>query len=295
MDAKIPKNPNPLLGWTLKEFNNSEFIHSESNLLAGRRPVLLYGDSFGMCLTKKCFQHYFNNDLNFSNKCFLINYSVGGYGLDQIYLTYKASNKNYKRPLIIFSLMTEDLDRATQAIFRSQKPYFVIEKNQLTLKGVPISNDLSHYIEKIKPFMFSYLGVYLKRNLISLFHNRRISTTDKDAIPNIVSLGKKILQEAILDLKKSQNDFLILVFVPDEKTESAIDQSDNEDWRLSAIKEVLKQKKVNYLITKDIIRQDMINEHLTAKDYFIPNDGHPNDRQNELIVKALQPYLPGCR
>ena len=53
---KPPKNPHPLLGW-IGFFNPKSYIHNDFRYLKDKRPILLFGDSFAMCVQEsKCFQ-----------------------------------------------------------------------------------------------------------------------------------------------------------------------------------------------------------------------------------------------
>jgi hypothetical protein len=65
------------------------------------------------------------------------------------------------------------------------------------------------------------------------------------------------------------------------------------DWRLEAILGVLKKENVTVVVTRDIVRADIARTGAKPEDYF-RGDGHPNDRQNALIVAALREHLGAC-
>ena len=44
-EFRRPKNPHPLLGWATP-MSHESYLHDDARKLAGRRPILLYGDSF---------------------------------------------------------------------------------------------------------------------------------------------------------------------------------------------------------------------------------------------------------
>ncbi len=61
------QNPHPLLGWTA-DFSRQNFFHNKAAELKGRRPVLLYGDSFAYGIGARAFQDILNEDKDFSEK-----------------------------------------------------------------------------------------------------------------------------------------------------------------------------------------------------------------------------------
>ena len=87
------KKPNPLLGWT-GFFDRETYVHWYEDTTGKRRPVLLFGDSFAMCIDSvECFDEYLNSDTLFSDSNVLYNYGVGGYGVDQIQMLMKDCNE----------------------------------------------------------------------------------------------------------------------------------------------------------------------------------------------------------
>lgn len=116
--------PHPLLGW-IGDFSPETYEHNLSHNIQGRRSVLLYGDSFGRCNIKPCFQEILNSDPDFSDRHYLLNFSRGNYGVDQIYLTMKSSIDLYDDPIVVFSFMTLDLDRVVLKLRPQQNHFFL--------------------------------------------------------------------------------------------------------------------------------------------------------------------------
>ncbi|MBL0020790.1 MAG: hypothetical protein IPP17_31250 [Bacteroidetes bacterium] len=46
----------------------------------------------------------------------------------------------YQKPLVVFGLLTTDLDRTILPARSGQKPYYDIENGKLTLKGLPVES-----------------------------------------------------------------------------------------------------------------------------------------------------------
>ena len=81
----------PLLGWAWRIEPRTYRVH-EPIPRDGRRPVVLYGDSFAQCTTppEQCFQALLDES-DLRERFRLVNLGAGGYGLDQIYLAIRAT------------------------------------------------------------------------------------------------------------------------------------------------------------------------------------------------------------
>jgi len=286
-----PTHPHPILGW-VGSFDTDTFIHNEASRVGKRRPVLLYGDSFAACNEKPCFQDVLNNDPAFSKKCYLLNNGVGGYGLDQIYLLMRQSIQKYNNPLVIFSLLTEDIDRTILSVRIGQKPRFILQDGKLRLAGIPINDNASDFFEKTRPQVNSYLfqmGLHGK-----VFPNWVASTLNREGVKRNekITLTRAILKEAIADLRENGIEFLFLVFVGNWKGESSI--MEDRDWRLDTIVQVIKDENVNYINAKDVLRADMAETGRTVEEYFIPGDGHYNGYANTVVAGRLKTALGMC-
>jgi hypothetical protein len=292
-EFRPPDKPHPLLGW-VGGFDRQTYLHDWTPEMRERRPVLLYGDSFAQCTTPRCFQHYFNEDPQFSRRCFLMNYGVGGYGIDQTYLLFKESVDRYRKPLVIWSLLTEDIDRTILSVRVGQKPYFDLEGGRLVLKGTPIDPDPSRFFREHPPEIPSYFWRAVDRTFGDRFawrreaHARELEAKRERK----VAIARAILADVVRELRTRElDDAVFLVFVGNWVGESYIMQE--HDWRLEAILGALKKEKVPVVVTRDIVRADIARTRAKPEDYF-RGDGHPNDRQNALIVAALREHLGAC-
>jgi len=221
----------PLLGWVNDNFSSENFLHNKVKELNGRRPVLLYGDSFAECVDIQCFQDILNKDEEFGKTNFLLNYGVGGYGVDQIYLLFQKTLNLYNNPFVVFSFMTDDLDRSNLSVREGQKPYFEIVNGELRLQGVPINPNPDDFFKKNPPLIKSYLWnkfLYLKRNM--LVNLRAYLRDDVKKRNKMITLNEMILSKAVMELTKRNTDFVFLIFHPQYSLE---DKSDPwaESWR----------------------------------------------------------------
>src|SRR5688572_29432308 len=103
--AEPNPSADPTVGWRGTLLPG--FLHPQGDdldrTLAGRRLVLLFGDSFALCNTpaNQCFQRLLA-DSDLGSRFLLLNCGVGGYGLDQTHLLIRQVVPNYARydPLI---------------------------------------------------------------------------------------------------------------------------------------------------------------------------------------------------
>lgn len=278
----LPEHPHPLLGW-VGEFDRITYYHNDENSVGKRTPVLLYGDSFAKCVTPVCFQHILNGDKDFSKNYYLLNYAVGGYGLDQIELLYEKSNKLYEDPVVIFSFLTDDIDRSALSFRIGQKPYYKVENGALVLNGVPVDPDAKHFLKEHPISIKSYLWAYLIHNKVIPERVIRYLRGDEQKVEMKKNVSRAIIQKTIDDLRERHVRFFVIVFQPDWP--DAIDGPDS--WRDTLSREILDRNHVPYIWTKGLILADMKKTGKNISEYFDVG-GHYNDYANNLIAPEIK-------
>ena len=233
--------PNPLLGWN-GYFNRMTLVHQQADQVKTRLPVLLYGDSFAMCIdSTDCFEEILNSDSAFSSEHFLLNYGVGGYGLDQIYLLFRETAGKFRRPFVVFSMLTTDLDRSMLTVRDAPKPYFTLDSGELRLRGIPLKSSSRKFFDENPPNITSYL---LNRVRTQFFQNSVCNDAERQLhIRRIKELNEKILAETFIKLKSLGSAFVILLFQPSWYAE--------DDWRLNFLKEVCIRHEVPFICNSD--------------------------------------------
>ena len=294
---KPPQKPHPLLGWVpvvmnseththTDVMNRETYAHTEFNHIGHRRPVLLYGDSFAQCATPDgtCFQHFLNSDNEFLQDYYFLNYGVGGYGFDQIFLLLKNSVHLYEDPLVVVSLLTDDMDRSLLSVRTGQKPYFEVLNDQLVLQGVPINPNPDTFFRENPPEITSYLfrlwfrsQAPPRRLRLYLDHDSEHERRQK-----AIQVCRKLILATIKELEERHIKYAFLIF-------NEIDEIGRKDnWKVKFLKQLLTDRHAQFLLTKDIIQTDAEQTLRSAKDYYIEGDGHPNIYQNELIANHLK-------
>lgn len=274
-------NPQPLLGWK-GWFNPGNYLHNETDSVKGRRPVLLFGDSFAMCVDEvDCFEDILNRDTSFTKDYYFLNYGVGGYGVDQIYLLMQQVVPLYENPIVIFSMLSADMDRSMLKMRDGQKPYFTVADTGLVLNGTPITLGNEGYVEENPPEIWSYL--YRKvRTLVSDTHKDDQAKGDAYA-EEIKALNGRIIEDAVEFLEKSGNEYFLLLF--------HTDHFGWKNWRMKFIRDKFTELKVPYIGAMDV-RYFKVNPwDYNSGDLVLPDNGHPTTLGNEFVAEAIHQYI----
>ncbi|MEO6710962.1 MAG: hypothetical protein ABIP42_15385, partial [Planctomycetota bacterium] len=120
----------PRLGWIDPSFDRESFIHVRETELDGRRPVLLFGDSYTRCMTDEanCFEGWLDRSPSGSTHA-IVNYGVRAYGLDQVAILARLALEHWRdrNALVAIGIfMEDDLDRAVLDYRGWPKPHFTL-------------------------------------------------------------------------------------------------------------------------------------------------------------------------
>ena len=281
-DIYVPKYPHPLLGWT-GFFDSKTLDHWDMNPPNNNRKVLIYGDSYIMCAhdSIQCFHEILNADTTFNRNNLLLNYGVGGYGVDQIYLLFTNTVDKFENPFVIFSIMPGDMDRCLLSVRDGQKPYYAIENDSLVLKGVPIDPIPSHYFETNPPEITSYLWKRFLNTKLNPYFDPL--PTNNELRNKILSLNKKIILRALSDIKKRNLQYVFLIF----------DELWNEEgaWRVDSLQKFMAEKNILFINTGNLVAEDTSLGKYEYSNYTIHGDGHPNSHYNKLICEEIKKYI----
>lgn len=275
-----PKVPHPILGWK-GFFEQDTYVHRDEEMVQGRRKVLLYGDSFAMCIDSvKCFEDILNTDSVFSKDHYLLNYGVGGYGVDQIYLLCSLSFKIHENPFVVISILPNDMDRSILKVRTGQKPYFELVNNELELRGVPINPDPAEYYEQNPPGIKSY--IYARAVNSNLNPNFDPDHMPADLKEKSLRLNEKIITALNEMLKNAGVEYVFMIF----------DNLYNPDgdWRYQHLMSFMHIHKIPYFGTYDLIVNDVINRDFVFEDYIIDGDGHPTSYYNKLVADEISRF-----
>jgi len=156
----------PTLGWTVKPNGFWELYQANSKGLRGRREyplvppagtlrIVSFGDSFTEGVDVKIEDTWQEILMSTRRNLEVLNFGVGGYGLDQAFLRYQQDGIAYRAHIVLIGFLSEDIHRHV-SVYRPflypgtgiplAKPRYVIADDRLMLIPNPM-RDLPQYRE----------------------------------------------------------------------------------------------------------------------------------------------------
>lgn len=288
----LKDNAHPLLGWVKWNVWQKNLFHKDLQQLNGRRPVLLYGDSYAQHLdTSQTMRNLFEKDTAFNNTYKFINYGTGGYGTDQIHTLFTHTFCKTEKPIVIFSFLTLDLERSILNFRDGLKPsVYVNTDGNLAFDKSMISQGTDRYLRKHPPEIKSYLWrkfLFSDVNFLPDFITH-YCTGETAARKKIIDLNTKILQDVIEKLQAAQTDYIFLIF----DAPADYNTDDKTNWRMQFIQDFFKQNNVKHLYARDMIPYQLnIKDSATFYKYFVVNDGHPTNLYYSYIINKIKSVI----
>jgi len=241
--------------------------------------------------------------------CRVLNFGVGGYGVDQMYLRYKRDVPSWKPNLVILSFIDPDLDRTMSAyswLFFDQgnslpKPRFLLDQGgTLTIVNQPLpkAEDIFmrpsihdvpfvEYDRKYKRTdwdrpQWSYVHrSYFLRLLISLYRfsdkdRPFVSEADKHAV-------NSSLLTAFVDAVHKDGAIPLIVYLPNKR-----DFKKQPPWKSEGL-HILQNAQLEHVDLTSCLKRDSEPNH------FIPNgkphNGHYTPQANATVAACLGPIV----
>lgn len=159
----------PTLGWTIKEDGRAPLYRANHQGIRADREYALeasddairissFGDSYTHCNEVENHETWQEQLRRFDFRLEVLNFGVGGFGLDQALLRYRQEGSRFNSDIVLIGYMTENIFRHVN-VFRPfylpntgtplSKPRFQLKNGQLTLIENPMQR-LSQYRELLK-------------------------------------------------------------------------------------------------------------------------------------------------
>jgi hypothetical protein len=323
----------PDLGWVPRPmsvsnngiyFYNRDGIRSSScDFSISKKPengvlrIAIFGDSFTHCddiLFQDSWGYYLQEDLRSAGiNAEVINFGVGGYGIDQAYLRWKKQGYEYAPNIVIFGFAPEDVLRNVNLLrpifppaweegLPFSKPRFIFEKGKLRLINVPVlvpekvpevlrdvdSWNLSKY-EYWLQFHGFQDNFWLKSKFICLLRDSILKAKSKDLgrsqffkpESEPVKLSLEIIDTFARDVA-SRGALFYIVYLPD--TAALCDLSHNiapEEWK---IVDELRRKYQVILPSEEMLLS-------VRNDFSITEVRHYHPSENQLIASQISTLL----
>jgi hypothetical protein len=235
------------------------------------RKIIFYGNSY--VESDACSDNTITAKIEKKTGIDTLNYGIGGYGFDQIYLLFKRTFSQFKgnKNIYFIGVLSDDFNRMLLKVRTSPKPYFTLSNNKLILHTEHINkDDLESYFIEYRPKFNFYSVNLLKRSvgkLIGWYENRK---------KEVAMITTHILE----DMKriKEENDLTIyfILFYSKKEMENNVDV-------FQFFKNQLQEKHFEYLDLKDCLPKYMTNIIHLNKIYH----GHPSSLGNEIFSECI--------
>lgn len=284
------------LGWLSAEIDSASLSNVDDERLQGRRPVLLYGDSYARCNTpaEDCFGRLLQ-DSDLTQTHALVNYGVRGYGLDQTWLLLERTVTHYEHlnPVVVIGIyVDDDLDRSAVELQRYPKPLFAVNDGALVPARSPVPSFerlLEEHPIRSRSYLWSYLlhgTTLLPARLHSWWTNEPESRARK------IELNRAILDEIRNELESRGIEYFFLLFFGAEYLQS----SGPSDWREEMLLDYFAEHRTPFVSSKPTLREDAEANGLSYADYY-GTEGlvarHLLPLGNRVVFRAIRSGLNG--
>ncbi len=251
-----------------------------------QRPILFYGDSFVAGATPTLAERIPQQLAHLMPQRSVLNYGVGGFGVDQIYLRFQQSAGRFRDAVALVGILTQDLDRGILAIRTGQKPYFDLENGRLAPRGLPIMASTRDYIEAHPPSIRSYLWRLIAFRLRPLLPER---VFDRGFGFDALHAKKLAVNRALIAACRDEavrHGMPLHVVLFHSREEFAA-----PTWREAYLHETLRALGIPYFDSKAHLQAHMRATGETLETLYFTDNGHPNARGNAVIAAGLRDYL----
>lgn len=287
------KRADSVHGWLPARADKQDLSHRSERNLRGRRPVLLYGDSFSECVipAEDCWESLLEQSPLSAELC-MLNYGACAYGLDQIVLLLERSVDHYLDldPVVVIGIyIDEDLDRCALSFRGHPKPH-VVENEDGFAWEFPGDVTSSEWLEEHPIEIDSYLArLVASSGALSM----GASVESKSAlIARKQRAATWLLQRLQLLLEERGLEHFVVLF-HGERLASA---RKVRDWREIFLVRTLDELGIPYVSSREALFADHVATGRDAGDYFLREGslrGHYTASGNEAVFPAMLDGLRG--
>lgn len=280
-------------GWLPASVRREDLSHRAEGSLRGRRPVLLYGDSFSECVVpaEDCWESLLEES-SLSEELRMLNYGTCAYGLDQIVLLLERSVDRYleEDPIIVIGvLVDEDIDRCALS-FRGHPKPMVVEKEEGFLWELPGELSASEWLEDHPIEIDSYL-----LRLLATSNSLPLSSVGESKLDTIERKQRAatwLLQRLQRLLLERELEHFVVLF----HGERLASGREGGDWREAFLMRTLEELGIPYVSSREALFADHVLTGRVARDYFLRDgafQGHYTASGNEAVFPAMLDGLRG--
>jgi hypothetical protein len=247
---------------------------------SSKPPVLFYGDSFahGAMMVPVPQRIPQQLDRILENHT-VYNFGVSAFGVDQIFLRFRETHSAFQHPLVLFGILTEDMDRSILNVHSAPKPRFDLRNGELDLQNTPIPDDSAEWYMQHPPSIKSYFLALLRRTYQTIT-GRQDRRLEKERI------NEKIIEAAVEEARVNDLPIVFVIFYGRREL-------DEESWREIFLKNIFEELDVPYIDTKAVLNDKAREHSMNIHEFYLYkyNNDHPNALGNCVIAAAIAEYL----
>lgn len=207
----------PDLGWVNARTDPATLAHADEEALRGRRPALLFGDSFAACYgdrTKVCFQDLLEQS-PLAADWGMLNYGTGGYGFGQIAWECRKVVGRFadRDPFVLVGVLVDnDLDRTLMPFRGWPKPQFRRGPGggaELVPRELPETRDA--FLDRYGIGVASYAWSFLKHGT-SLWPRAALQSEVAAWREDVCAVNGDLLRGLVADLRARDMEFAFVLF-----------------------------------------------------------------------------------
>jgi hypothetical protein len=273
-------HPDPEIGW-LGAAEPGSYAHPGEARVQGRRPVLLFGDSYAQCATDpgECFQGLLEGS-DLGREYALVNYGVGGYGVDQMYLLLRRVLPRFaaQKPIVVFAVMLDDdFNRSLLGVRCWPKSRARLEQGALRLES-PGLTDPDEYLRAHPLAGWSWVW--------RLFVHRGGGAP----VAERVAVNRALLDAVAAELDTAGLEHVFLFF----NGEQTLFDEPAQQWSVDLARDFQRETGQPCVWTRPYLRAAAGDDPLRAKELFGVSGkgiGHYNAWGNRVAFEALRQGL----
>ncbi len=283
-ERPVAVEPLPATGWTSLAIDPRTLVQADEGAIGDRRPVLLYGDSYALCLTDDEFTWQSLLERSPEGRTHaLINFGTSAFGIDQTLIMLESTIGRFagRHPLVVFAIFLEEgPDRALLGCRTLPKPRSELVDGELVIHPLE-ERDAESWWEHHPPGVASYLWRMLRRG----------SGSADDA--KVIELARAILARLHRELEAQGIEHFVLGF----HSRAMMENPREFLWREQAVRQACADLGMHYLCSRPYLlaavdgQEERAGQSLFAEQG--PSEGHYNARGNVAALGAFLQALHG--
>jgi hypothetical protein len=243
--------------------------------------IVFYGDSFVQGATKMEFAVPQQLERLVAGRP-VFNLGVGSYGIDQIFLRFQKTHRLFGHPMVLFGILTEDIDRDVLDVRTGPKPRFVVGENrQLVLTGIPLPRDPIAWFAANPPTIRSYFVALALRQARLAEGGGRLGVQWKRAEKEAVAA--KILEATVREARTTDTPLVFVIFY-------GLPALRRPNWREDFLKGQFNALHAPYIDTRPLLEDASRRDGIEVGAYY-RRDTHHNREGNAVIAAGIADYL----